>query len=148
MFDRKVFPSHMGPSSSCVFFLSRRLTSQGVPNCPVLCSSFQFTVISQSCTSVFLTLSFQLTFNITHKNNNNNNPICFSSSLWHFRWEMRFLFKVLLLPASPLQFVIFFFIQCPCVWLAVCRSGLWKSVSTPEIFHRLVTDRSPPGHRW
>ena len=36
-------------SSSCVFFLSRRLTSQGVPNCPVLCSSFQFTVISQLC---------------------------------------------------------------------------------------------------
>ena len=27
-------------SSSCVFFLSRRLTSQGVPNCPILCSSF------------------------------------------------------------------------------------------------------------
>jgi len=36
-------------SSSCAFFLSRRLTSQGVPNCPVLCSSFQFTVISQLC---------------------------------------------------------------------------------------------------
>ena len=36
-------------SSSCVFFLSRRLTSQGVQNCPILCSSFQFTVISQFC---------------------------------------------------------------------------------------------------
>jgi len=35
--------------SSCVFFLSRRLTSQGVPDCPILCSSFQFTVISQFC---------------------------------------------------------------------------------------------------
>jgi len=41
--------SSFSSSSSCVFFLSRRLTSQGVPNCPVLCSSFEFTVISQFC---------------------------------------------------------------------------------------------------
>jgi len=41
--------SSSSSSSSCDFFLSRRLTSQGVPNCPILCSSFQFTVISQSC---------------------------------------------------------------------------------------------------
>ena len=40
-------PHRHSSSSSCVFFISRRLTSQGVPNCPVLCSSFQFTVISQ-----------------------------------------------------------------------------------------------------
>ena len=41
--------SSSSSSSSCVFFLSRRLTSQGVPNCPILCSSFQFTVFSQFC---------------------------------------------------------------------------------------------------
>ena len=41
--------SSSSSSSSCVFFLSKRLTSQGVPNCPILCSSFQFTVISQFC---------------------------------------------------------------------------------------------------
>ena len=44
-------------SSSCVFFLSRRLTSQGIPNCPVLCSSFQ---LNQS---LYCNLKFQLTFN-------------------------------------------------------------------------------------
>ena len=50
----KIWPKLTHPfknadSSSCVFFLSRKLMSQGVLNCPILCSSFQFTVISQFC---------------------------------------------------------------------------------------------------
>ena len=35
--------------------------------------------------------------------------ICFSSCLWHFIGETRFLFKVLSLPECPLQSVIFFY---------------------------------------